>query len=136
MKKVAGQLRLTLAQYREIAAFAAFGSDLDKATQRQLAQGARLTELLKQGQYSPMPVEKQVLVLFAGTHKNDYLLEYPLPVLGRYEKELLSYVEAKAPDVLKEIREKRDISSDLEAKLVKLLDEFKQLFRADAGAGA
>jgi len=136
MKKVAGQLRLTLAQYREIAAFAAFGSDLDKATQRQLAQGARLTELLKQGQYAPMSVEKQVLVLFAGTHKNDYLLEYPLPVLGRYEKELLSYVEAKAPEVLKEIREKRDIAADLEAKIVKLLDEFKTLFRADAGAGA
>jgi F-type H+-transporting ATPase subunit alpha len=137
MKKVAGQLRLTLAQYREIAAFAAFGSDLDKQTQRQLAQGARLTEILKQGQYQPLPVEKQVLLMFAGTHKNDYLLGYPLSVLARYEKEMFSYVEAKAPEALAEIREKKDISKELEERLVKLLDDFKELFQMDGGvAGA
>ena len=86
MKAVAGKLRLELAQYRELAAFAQFGSDLDKATQQQLARGARLTELLKQGQYVPLPVEKQILILFAVT--NGFVDDLPIDSLGRYERDL------------------------------------------------
>ena len=93
MKKVAGTLRLELAQYRELAAFAQFGSDLDKATQQQLARGARLTELLKQGQYQPLPVEKQVLILYAAT--NGYVDALPIDSLGRYERELYAFVDAR-----------------------------------------
>ena len=93
MKKVAGTLRLELAQYRELAAFAQFGSDLDKATQQQLARGARMTELLKQGQYQPLPVEKQVLIIFAGT--NGFIDDLPVDALGRYERELYAFVDAR-----------------------------------------
>ena len=95
MKKVAGKLRLELAQYREMAAFAQFGSDLDKATQQQLARGARMTELLKQGQYQPLPVEKQVLILYAGT--NGFVDACPIEALGRYERELFAFVDARHP---------------------------------------
>ena len=93
MKKVAGKLRLELAQYRELAAFAQFGSDLDKATQQQLARGARMTELLKQGQYQPLPVEKQVLILFAVT--NGFADALPIEALGRYERELYAFIDAR-----------------------------------------
>ncbi|MEM9490731.1 MAG: F0F1 ATP synthase subunit alpha, partial [Myxococcota bacterium] len=98
MKKVAGKLRLDLASYREMAAFAQFGSDLDKATQAQLARGERMTELLKQAQYSPMSMEEQVVVIFAGT--NGFIDDYPLNVLGRYEKEMLAFMRSRKKDIL------------------------------------
>ena len=104
MKKVAGMLRLELAQYRALAAFAQFGSDLDKATQQQLARGSRMTELLKQGQYVPLPVEKQVLILFAGA--NGFVDALPLTALDRYERELYTFVEAKHPELLADLRNK------------------------------
>src|ERR671917_2514175 len=97
MRQVAGKLRLELSQYREMAAFAQFGSDLDQATQRQLNRGARLVELLKQGQYEPLPVEKQILIIFAGT--NGFIDDLPLPAIKKYEQELFSFVESKYPDV-------------------------------------
>src|SRR5690606_21886300 len=90
MKKVAGRLRLELASFREMAAFAQFGSDLDKATQAKLARGERMTEMLKQAQYSPLSMEEQVVVLFAGI--NGFIDDYPVDALGRYEKELLSFM--------------------------------------------
>ncbi len=129
MKQVAGSLRLDLAQYREMAAFAQFGSDLDKATQAQLARGSRLVEILKQAQYRPLPVEKQILVIFAGT--NGFLEMYPEIVLQRYETELYEFVEKQYPAVLKEIREKRTIDAELEKKVKALLEEFKGKFKAE-----
>ncbi len=129
MKQVAGTLRLDLAQYREMAAFAQFGSDLDKATQAQLARGSRLVEILKQAQYRPLPVEKQVLIIFCGT--NGFLEMYPESVLQRYEVELYDFVEKQYPAVLIEIREKRTIDADLEKKVKALLEEFKGKFKAE-----
>ncbi len=129
MKQVAGTLRLDLAQYREMAAFAQFGSDLDKATQAQLARGSRLVEILKQPQYRPVPVEKQILVIFAGT--NGFLEMYPESVLQRYEAELYEFAEKQDPTVLKEIREKRTIDAELEKKVKALLEEFKGKFKAE-----
>jgi F-type H+-transporting ATPase subunit alpha len=126
MKQVAGSLRLDLAQFRELEAFAQFGSDLDKVTQAQLARGTRLVEILKQDQYQPMPVEKQVMIIFAGT--NGYVDEYDPRALGEYEKQLLSHVESNHPEILSELREKKQISSDLEATMKKTLDEFKGIF--------
>lgn len=127
MKKVAGMLRLELAQYRELAAFAQFASDLDRATRNQLERGVRLTELLKQGQYIPMPVEKQIVVIFAGTR--GYTDKYPVDVLKNYEKELLAFFESKHSDVLKEIAEKKDIDEKLEERLHSLLKEFDEIFQ-------
>ena len=129
MKQVAGTLRLDLAQYREMAAFAQFGSDLDKATQAQLARGSRLVEILKQPQYKPLPVEKQILIIFAGT--NGFLEMYPESVLQRYEVELYDFVEKQHPAVLKEIREKKTIDAELEKKVKALLEEFKGKFKAE-----
>jgi F-type H+-transporting ATPase subunit alpha len=129
MKQVAGSLRLDLAQYREMAAFAQFGSDLDKATQAQLARGSRLVEILKQPQYRPMPVEKQILVIFAGT--NGFLDRYPENVLARYEKEISEFVEKQYPAVLGEIRQKRTIDAELEKKIKDILEEFKGKFKAE-----
>lgn len=129
MKQVAGSLRLDLAQYREMAAFAQFGSDLDKATQAQLARGSRLVEILKQPQYRPLPVEKQILIIFAGT--NGFLEMYPESVLQRYEAELYEVVEKQNPAILKEIREKRTIDAELEKKVKALLEEFKGKFKAE-----
>jgi F-type H+-transporting ATPase subunit alpha len=127
MKQVAGTLRLELAQYREMAAFAQFGSDLDPATQRQLNRGARLVELLKQGQYQPLPVEKQILIIFAGT--NGFVDDLPLSALKKFEDELYSFVEAKQPDLLADILKKRELDADLRAKLNKTLEQFKQTFK-------
>jgi F-type H+/Na+-transporting ATPase subunit alpha len=127
MKQVAGTLRLELAQYREMAAFAQFGSDLDQATQRQLNRGSRLVELLKQGQYQPLPVEKQILIIFAGT--NGFVDELPLTALKKYEQELYSFVESRHPDVFGEILKKRELDGDLRAKLTKMLEEFKGVFK-------
>ncbi len=127
MKKVAGMLRLDLAQYRELAAFAQFASDLDKATRRQLERGMRLTELLKQDQYKPMPVEQQIVVIFAGTR--GFTDKYPVEVLSRYEKELLSYMESRHADLLKEIAEKKDIDENLEKRLADALNAFDGVFQ-------
>jgi F-type H+-transporting ATPase subunit alpha len=128
MKQVAGTLRLELAQYREMAAFAQFGSDLDQATQRQLNRGARLVELLKQGQYEPLPVEKQILIIYAGT--NGFVDELPLTALKKYEQELYSFIESKHPDVFADILKKRELDGDLRAKMNKALEEFKGGFKA------
>ncbi|HEY6366093.1 MAG TPA: F0F1 ATP synthase subunit alpha [Candidatus Binatia bacterium] len=128
MRQVAGTLRLELAQYREMAAFAQFGSDLDQATQRQLNRGSRLVELLKQGQYEPLPVEKQILIVYAGT--NGFVDELPLTVLKKYEQELYSFIESKHPDIYDDILKKRELDSDLRAKLNKALEEFKAIFKA------
>jgi len=127
MKQVAGTLRLELAQYREMAAFAQFGSDLDQATQRQLNRGARLVELLKQGQYEPLPVEKQILIIYAGT--NGFVDELPLTALKKYEQELYSFIESKHPDIFADIHKKRELDGDLRAKINKALEEFKAVFK-------
>jgi F-type H+-transporting ATPase subunit alpha len=127
MKQVAGTLRLELAQYREMAAFAQFGSDLDQATQRQLNRGSHLVELLKQDQYEPLPVEKQVLIIYAGT--NGFIDELPLTTLKKYERELYSFIESKHPDVFADILKKRELDGDLRAKINKALEEFKAVFR-------
>ena len=108
MKKVAGPLRLELAQYREMAAFAQFGSDLDAATKRQLDRGERLVEILKQGQYAPLPVEKQVVIIYAAT--NGHLDELPVDAVQRYERELYAFLEAKHPEVLE--RDPREEGAD------------------------
>lgn len=128
MKQVAGTLRLALAQYREMAAFAQFGSDLDAATQRQLNRGARLVEILKQGQYQPLPVEKQILIIFAAN--NGYLDEHPVSVIRRYEAELNIFIETKHAQILEDIRTKKAIDGDLEARMKSALDEFKGQFVA------
>jgi F-type H+-transporting ATPase subunit alpha len=128
MKQVAGTLRLELAQYREMAAFAQFGSDLDQATQRQLNRGARLVELLKQGQYQPLSVEKQILIIYAGT--NGFVDELPLAALKKYEQELHSFMESKHPDIFADILKKRELDGDLRGKLNKALEEFKGQFQA------
>ena len=127
MKKVAGRLRLDLAQYRELEAFAKFGSDLDKATQQQLRRGSRLVELLKQGQFVPMTVEKQVVSIFAGT--NGYLDEIPLAHLQRFEKEFLEFMEIKHRDILNKIAETKDLADDVQKKLHEILKEFSSAFK-------
>jgi F-type H+-transporting ATPase subunit alpha len=131
MKQVAGTLRLDLAQYRELAAFAGFGSDLDKSTQAQLNRGARLVEILKQPQYQPLPMEKEITILFAGAR--GYLDEWPLDALRAYEDGLYPFVESKHPDVFKDLREKKTIDDSLEAKMRKALDEYRGAFKASKG---
>src|SRR5687767_12050104 len=126
MRQVAGSLRLDLAQFREKAAFAQFGSDLDPATQKQLARGQRLTEILKQGQYAPMPVEKQVLVIYAGT--NGYLDKYPVNRLRDYEQQLYDFIEKKHPAVLKDIVSKGKIDDELKPRINTALGEFDKVF--------
>jgi F-type H+/Na+-transporting ATPase subunit alpha len=128
MKQVAGTLRLNLAQYREMAAFAQFGSDLDKATQMQLARGERLVEILKQPQYSPLSFAKQVLIIFAAN--NGYVDEYPVAALGRFEADLYSFFEVRHATVLKEITEKKALDDELKSKIIAALDEFKKEFAA------
>jgi F-type H+/Na+-transporting ATPase subunit alpha len=126
MRQVAGTLRLELAQYREMAAFAQFGSDLDATTQRQLNRGARLVELLKQGQYQPLPVEKQILIIYAGT--NGFVDDLPVTALKKYEQDLYAFVESRHPELLSEILKKRELDADLRAKLNQTLEEFKGVF--------
>jgi F-type H+-transporting ATPase subunit alpha len=126
MKQVAGKIKLELAQYREMAAFAQFASDLDPATQRLLARGARLTELLKQPQFSPMPIEEQVVSIFAGTR--GYLDKVDTSAVTRFEAAMLSELRAKKPEVLKSIREKREIAADAEKELIGFLDGFAKTF--------
>ncbi len=127
MKKIAGTLRLDLAQYRELESFARFGSDLDKATQQQLRRGERLVEILKQKQYSPLEVEKQVVIIFAAT--NGYLDEIPLDFIRRFEEEFLSEMDNLYSDVLNNIRDTKDLSAETIAKLKSVLDEFTNRFK-------
>ena len=126
MKQVAGKIKLELAQYREMAAFAQFSSDLDASTQALLARGARLTELLKQPQFKPVAVEDQVIAIFAGTR--GYLDRLPLNKVGDFENRLLSDMKATAPDIVASIRNDREIKKDTEAKLVAFLDSFAKSF--------
>jgi len=128
MKQVAGTLRLNLAQYREMAAFAQFGSDLDKATQMQLARGERLVEILKQAQYQPLSNEKQVLIIFAAN--NGFIDDYPVASLKRYETELNTFIDSRKSDLLVELNNKKAIDDELKAKIVAALNEFKKEFTA------
>jgi F-type H+-transporting ATPase subunit alpha len=128
MRQVAGSLRLDLAQYRELEAFAQFGSELDKATQAQLNRGMRLVEVLKQPQYQPMPAEKQILIIYAGTR--GFLDKYPVEAVQRYEKELFEFVEAKHQYIFQELKEKWVISDELDQKIQKALKEFDSVFQA------
>jgi len=123
MKQVAGTLRIDLAQYRELAAFAQFGSDLDKATQAQLERGKRLTEILKQGQYRPMEVENQVLIIWAAT--NGYADDVEVEDLGRFEKELFEFMENSNPSTMENLRDKKKIDDDLTAELKEAVGDFK-----------
>jgi F-type H+-transporting ATPase subunit alpha len=126
MKQVAGSLRLELAQYREMAAFAQFGSDLDAATQKQLARGSRLVEVLKQGQYEPLPVERQVLIIYAAT--NGYVDQLPESAVRRYEVELYPFVENRHPDIFEKLRAKKQVDDEIRDAVNKVLDEFKGIF--------
>ena len=128
MKQVAGRIKLELAQYREMAAFAQFASDLDASTQALLARGARLTELLKQPQYKPVPVEEQVVAIFAGTR--GYLDRIETTKVGEFERRMLSEMKARAPEILEAIRTDKEIKKETEAKLVSFLDDFAKSFVA------
>ncbi len=129
MKQVSGGLRLSLAQYRELAAFSQFGADLDKTTQEMLARGRMMSELLKQPQYSPMPVEKEVVILFAAN--SGYLQEYKLASIKKYEEELFYYIENNSPGIYSDIREKKSIDDALKTKILTALDNFKKIFVED-----
>ncbi|HEY3415150.1 MAG TPA: F0F1 ATP synthase subunit alpha [Armatimonadota bacterium] len=130
MKKVAGKLRLELAQYRELAAFSQFASDLDKATQAQLARGERLTEILKQPQYTPIAMEDQVMVLFAGT--NGYLDHIEVADIRQWEVGLYPFVHSRYPDVPQSIASTKDLDKDTEAKLRKAIEEYNSQFKPAA----
>lgn len=127
MKQVAGSIKLELAQFRAMEAFAAFASDLDKATQQQLARGRRLVEVLKQGQYQPVKVEEQIAMIYAAT--NGYVDAYPESDVKRYEKEMISYIQTKHPEILKGISEKKAMSDDIKKTLGTALEEFKSIFQ-------
>jgi len=128
MRQVAGTLKLDLAQYRAMAAFAQFGSDLDKATQAQLARGQRLVELLKQPQFSPLPFSKQILIIFAGT--GGFLDDLAVEQLLDFEKELYKFVETTNPGLLRTIMEKRVLDDDLKARMTSVINECKGQFVA------
>ena len=130
MKQVAGTLRLDLAQYRDLAAFAQFGSDLDKATQAQLNRGQRLTEVLKQPQYSPMPVEQQVIVLWAAT--KGFLDDVAIENVKKFEQGLLSFVENAKSGLLEKIRDRKKLDEEIEKELQAAVTEFKDRFTAEA----
>jgi F-type H+-transporting ATPase subunit alpha len=131
MRQVAGALRLELAQYRELAAFAQFGSDLDKSSQQQLNRGRRLVEILKQAQYQPLPVEKQILIVFAGG--NAYLDDLPVEECRAFEAGLYRWAESAHAGLLAQIRENKIIDDDLRGKLHAALKEFKERFVAERG---
>jgi len=128
MRQVAGHLRLELAQYRELAAFAQFGSDLDKASQAMLNRGRRLTEILKQRQFEPLPVEKQVLIIFCGT--SGYLDDLPVEACQEFERELYQFMDQSHPDVLRDIAEKKELDDDLLKRMHAAVKEFKEKFVA------
>ncbi len=123
IKKIAAPIRVELAQYRELAAFSQFGSELDEDTKEKLAQGERIREVLKQPQYKPMPVEYQVIIIFAATRK--YLLDIPVAQIATFEKELFEFIDSKYPEIPDEIREKRELTAELETKLAAVIEEFK-----------
>ena len=127
MKKIAAPIRVELAQYRELAAFAQFGSDLDKATAEQLAQGERIREMLKQPQYSPMPVEHQILIIFAATQK--YLLDIPTADVLRFQDALIELVETKYSEVTQSIRDTKALSDEMKDKLVQAIEECKKNYK-------
>ncbi|HNE84019.1 MAG TPA: F0F1 ATP synthase subunit alpha, partial [bacterium] len=127
MKQVAGRLRLELAQYRELEAFAKFGSDLDKATQQQLRRGARLVEILKQGQYQPMSFDAQITIIYAAT--NGFLDDVPVGDCRRFEKELTETMELRHKDVLSAIMEKKELTDDIKNKLNTIIGDFKAAFK-------
>jgi F-type H+/Na+-transporting ATPase subunit alpha len=128
MRQVAGSLKLELAQYRELAAFAQFGSDLDKATQNQLNRGSRLVELLKQGQFSPLPFSKQILIIFAGT--GGFFDDMPVDQVRPFEKELYKYVDTTNPGLLQRIMEKKVLDDGLKGEMTKVIKECKEQFLA------
>jgi F-type H+-transporting ATPase subunit alpha len=128
MKQVAGTLRLDLAQFREMAAFAQFGSDLDKATLRQIERGKRMVELLKQNQFVPMTMQDQVILLFAGTQ--GHLDDVPVEAIGKFEEEFLKFIRGTKDDLRTELAEKKALDDDLRAKLVQAIEEFKKGFQA------
>jgi F-type H+/Na+-transporting ATPase subunit alpha len=134
MKQVGATLKLELAQYRELAAFAQFGSDLDKATQAQLARGERLVEVLKQDQYSPLPFSKQILIIYAGT--NGHLDDLPVEQLRSFEKALYEYVDTMNPGLFENIMKKKALDDQLKAEMNKVLKECKERFTADRQAAA
>ena len=127
IKKIAAPIRVELAQYRELAAFSQFGSELDADTKEKLAQGERIKEILKQPQYQPMPVEKQVLIIYAATKK--YLLDIKVEDILRFEAELFDYVETKYPEILESIRETKELTEETEQKLIQAIEECKKSFR-------
>lgn len=126
MKQVAGTLRIELAQYRELVNFTQFGSDLDKETVRRLEKGKRLTQILQQEQYSPMDVEKQIIILYCGVH--DYLRDIPIDKIKAFEKEFLNYIYTHHRDIPKDIREKKVLDADLEERLNSVINEFIKVF--------
>jgi F-type H+-transporting ATPase subunit alpha len=126
MKQVAGTLRLELAQFRELEAFVQFASELDKATQQTINRGLRLVELLKQEPYNPIPVEKQIVAIYAGT--NGYLDDLPVEAVRKFERELYAYLDREKPDILKEIKEKKALDDDLKKRIDEALKEFKSKF--------
>ncbi|MDI6852483.1 MAG: F0F1 ATP synthase subunit alpha [Deltaproteobacteria bacterium] len=132
MKQVAGMLRLELAQYRELAAFAQFGSELDKATQQQLNRGMRLVEILKQPQYEPLPMVKQVSIIYAGTR--GFLDKYPVEVLGDYEKQLYTFIENKYSDIWAELDAKKEFTPELDSRMKAALEEFDKVFQPSGAA--
>ncbi len=132
MRQVAGRLRLDLAQYRELAAFAQFGSELDKATQAQLNRGARMVEILKQDQYVPLSVERQILIIFAGV--NGYADDLPAEEIRSFEDGLLRFVEARYPEIYQELNEKKIIGEDLRQKVEQAIREYKEEFKAQKPA--
>jgi len=132
MKKVAGRLRLDLAQYRELAAFARFGSDLDKATQQQLTRGERMVELLKQAQYRPLTVDRQVAIIYAGT--NGYLDDLPVDSLRRFEDGFYDFLEREFADMMHDLRAKYELTDAIEVKLKQAIDQYKAQFAKGAKA--
>ena len=132
MKQVAGTLRIDLAQFRELQAFAQFGSDLDKATQSQLARGQRLVEILKQPQYRPMEVESQVLVIWAAS--NGFTDDIAVEEVRAFESELLKFIENSHPGLLQNIREKKSLTDEIKADLQQALKDFRDLWNEKAEA--
>lgn len=126
MKKIAAPIRTELAQYRELAAFAQFGSELDADTKEKLAQGERIKEILKQPQYKPMPVQYQVIIIFAATNK--YLLDIPVEDITRFETEFFEFLDTKYPEVPSKIANEKVISDETEETLKKAIEEFKKQF--------
>ena len=126
MKKIAAPIRVELAQYRELAAFSQFGSELDADTTEKLAQGERIREILKQPQYQPMPVEKQIIIIYAATQK--YLIDIPVEDILRFQDALFEYIDTKYPEIPEAIITSKVIDEETEAKLIKAIEECKAAF--------